>query len=60
MKRSARATQADIYRAIRAAKKAGAGVVLVLPDGTIRIELEDNASATEPEKKSLAAGWEDF
>jgi hypothetical protein len=35
----ARFTQADLNRAIRAAKQAGAGAVLLLPDGTIRIEL---------------------
>lgn len=32
-------TQADVTRAIRAAKKAGAGVVEILPDGTIRVLL---------------------
>lgn len=35
----ARTTQADIARAIRAAKAAGAGGVDVLPDGRIRILL---------------------
>jgi len=35
----ARITQADVARALRAAKQAGAGSVQILPDGTIRIEL---------------------
>jgi hypothetical protein len=35
----ARVTQADIRRALKAAKEAGAAAVSVLPDGTIRIEL---------------------
>ncbi|NLS69618.1 hypothetical protein E3H11_11965 [Bradyrhizobium brasilense] len=40
----ARATQADIHRALKAAKQAGASAVLVLPDGTIRIELGSKPS----------------
>ena len=36
----ARVTQADVARAIRAAKQAGAGSVRILPDGTIRIDLQ--------------------
>jgi hypothetical protein len=36
---AARFTQADINRAIRAARQAGAAAVLLLPDGTIRIDL---------------------
>jgi hypothetical protein len=35
----ARITQADVARAIRAAKQTGAGCVEVLQDGTIRISL---------------------
>lgn len=35
----ARVTQADVARAIRAAKQTGAGAVQILPDGTIKIEL---------------------
>jgi hypothetical protein len=35
----ARITQADIARAIRAAKQAGAGSVRILLDGTIEIDL---------------------
>jgi hypothetical protein len=44
----ARFTQADVARSIRAAKQAGAGVVELLPDGTIRITLDRR---DEPEKK---------
>jgi hypothetical protein len=36
----ARFTQADIVRAIRGARKAGGGDVVVLPDGSIRIASE--------------------
>jgi hypothetical protein len=36
----ARFTQADVVRAIRAARKAGGGDVIVLPDGSIRIGSE--------------------
>lgn len=35
----ARVTKADIRRALKAAKQAGAAAVSVLPDGTMRIEL---------------------
>lgn len=35
----ARVTQADLARAIRAAKQTGAGCVEIAPDGTIRISL---------------------
>lgn len=35
----ARFTQADVARSIRAAKQAGAGLVELRPDGTIRISL---------------------
>jgi hypothetical protein len=35
----ARITQADVARAIRAAKQAGAGTVRILTDGTIQIDL---------------------
>lgn len=38
-RRPALVTQADVARAIRAAKQAGAGTVDVLKDGTIRISL---------------------
>jgi hypothetical protein len=40
----ARVTQADLARAIRAAKQAGAGSVRVDPDGTIRIDIQPEKS----------------
>jgi len=46
----ARFTQADLNRAIRAAKQAGAAAVLVMPDGTIRIELQPQEAAKPVEK----------
>lgn len=36
----ARVTQADVARAIRAAKQTGAGSVRIMPDGTIRIDIQ--------------------
>jgi hypothetical protein len=52
----ARVTQADVARAIRAAKQAGAGRVRVLTDGTIEIDLTGPAAekvekAVEPERE---------
>jgi hypothetical protein len=41
----ARFTQADVARAIRAAKQAGANAVELLPDGTIRICLNSDKEA---------------
>ena len=38
---AARFTQADIARATRGARKAGAGYIEVLKDGTIRIHLDE-------------------
>ena len=51
----ARITQADVARAIRAAKRAGAGSVRILLDGTIQIDLtapsgEKIEKAVEPER----------
>lgn len=40
----ARITQADVARAIRAAKQTGAGCVEVMPDGTIRISLSPSST----------------
>ena len=45
----ARFTQADLNRAIRAAKQAGANAVVLLPDGTIRIELTNSNQPETPE-----------
>ena len=42
----ARITQADVARAIRAAKQTGAGCVDVMPDGTIRISLSPSSTPT--------------
>jgi hypothetical protein len=52
----ARLTQADVARAIRAAKQAGAGRVRVLTDGTIEIDLicpleKKSEKAVEPERE---------
>jgi len=39
----ARITQADVARAIRAARQTGAGRVRLLPDGTIEIDIAQQA-----------------
>jgi hypothetical protein len=44
----ARITQADVARAIRAAKQTGAGAVRILPDGTILIDLQPNLAGEKP------------
>jgi hypothetical protein len=44
----ARFTQADVARTIRAAKQAGAGAVELLPDGTIRIRLDEPEKPAQP------------
>jgi hypothetical protein len=49
----ARVTQADVARAIRAAKQAGAGTVRILPDGTIAIDVQP-ANAVEPQENAIA------
>ena len=55
-RRPARITQADVARAVRAAKQSGADHVEVRPDGTILIKLSpDNLThrpaALEPERE---------
>jgi hypothetical protein len=45
---AARFTQADVARSIRAAKQAGARVVELLPDGTIRICLDGEEKPAKP------------
>jgi hypothetical protein len=55
-RRAARITQADVARAVRAAKQAGADHVEVRPDGTILVKLSpDNPSnplaPLEPERE---------
>lgn len=47
-RRAATLTQADIARAIRAAKQAGAVAVDVKPDGTVSIRLADNDNRPPP------------
>jgi hypothetical protein len=49
MRHRAKFTQADVARAIRAAKQAGAAGVDVLPDGTIRVLLVSE-STTAPKQ----------
>lgn len=45
----ARFTQADVARAIRAAKQAGAGEVILRADGTIVIGLSPTSPPTAPD-----------
>jgi hypothetical protein len=54
-KTTSRFTQADLSRAIRAAKLAGAGAVLLLLDGTIRIEIEAQPSARDGRSSATAS-----
>jgi hypothetical protein len=46
-RRPARFTQADVTRAIRAAKQAGAGDIVVAPDGSIVIRLSPDQTDTK-------------
>jgi hypothetical protein len=55
-RRPAKVTQADIARAIRAAKETGASEVTVDEDGVIRIALTRGTAPTEP-KESNDAAW---
>jgi hypothetical protein len=50
-RRPARFTQADIARAIRAAKQTGAGAVRVGPDGSIEILLDPPSMADNPDRR---------
>ena len=47
-RRPAKITQADIARAIRAAKEAGASAITVDSEGVIRIALTVDAAPTKP------------
>jgi hypothetical protein len=47
-RRAAKVTQADIARAIRAARQAGASAVTVDAEGVIRIALTARAALIEP------------
>jgi hypothetical protein len=51
-RRPARCTEADLRRAIRAAKQEGAGDVLALPDGSILIRVSTE-SAPVGEKPAI-------
>lgn len=48
---AAKHTQADIARSLRAAKQVGAGAVRLLPDGTIRIDLQSEPVGDKPENE---------
>jgi hypothetical protein len=54
-RRPAKVTQADIARAIRAAKEAGASEVTVNGEGVIRIALTASAAPTEPQESNDTA-----
>jgi hypothetical protein len=54
-RRPAKVTQADIARAIRAGKEAGASEVTVDADGVIRIALTPGAAPTEPQESNDTA-----
>lgn len=53
---AAKFTQADVARSLRAAKQAGAGSVRLLPDGTIRIDLQSEPAGDKPENDIEYAG----
>lgn len=46
-RRAARFTEADAYRAIRAAQRAGAGTVEIKPDGTIWVRISPPSTPEE-------------
>jgi hypothetical protein len=47
---AAKFTQADIARAIRAAKQAGAGLIKLVPDGTIDISLTSTTDKADVQR----------
>jgi hypothetical protein len=53
-RRPARLTQADVARAIRAAKQAGADHVVVRPDGTIVVMLVPVGGTNQPDPLATA------
>jgi hypothetical protein len=55
-RRPAKVTQADIARAIRAAKEAGAHWVTIDSEGLIRIELAENTGSNRL-KRDLDEAW---
>lgn len=48
---AARHHQADVARALRAAKQVGAGAVRLLPDGTIKIDLQSEPLGDKAENE---------
>jgi hypothetical protein len=56
-RRPAKVTQADIARAIRAAKEAGASAVTVDGDGVIRIVLTASTAPTITPANNLDETW---
>ena len=54
-RRPATVTQADIARAIRAAKQAGATCVEVKPDGTVLIRLNESCPALSADSQANAS-----
>ncbi|WP_315804928.1 hypothetical protein [Bradyrhizobium sp. SZCCHNS3002] len=56
-RRPARVTQADISRAIRAAKETDAAEVIVDTDGVIRIALTSSARSRSRSKIDLGEIW---
>lgn len=56
-RRPAKVTQADIARALRAAKDAGANEVVVDTDGVIRIVLKGGTAACPAPTDSPDAEW---
>lgn len=57
-RRHAKVTQADVARAIRAAKQAGASDVTIRPDGSIIIGLSLVRPVDDPKNPALAS-WDD-
>ena len=55
-RRPAKVTQADIARAIRAAKEAGAHSVTIDSEGLIRIELAENTGSNKLKRDSTKLG----
>ncbi len=55
-RRPAKVTQADIARAIRAARQAGASAVTVDADGAIRISLTERTAPSLP-VDDIDGGW---
>ena len=50
-RRPAKITQADVARAIRAAKRAGATGVEIRPNGTIYVKLTEDQTSTDADSR---------